>query len=264
MNFVNNIYAKDNTSTFTVVVFAKESYTKTITFKGADGKTISTATKKDQTQLVNAINNLKTDSGTNIYSGLVEAKNAIYSEKGIANTYPDNSNVMIVLGDGEPYGGNDNNKEAGIIAEAGKIKKNGTNIYSIGFGSEASKENSKAWRILKGISSNDKIYTSVSATELAENFKEISQDLDKSKNIKTVNGVANITVNGNLKIDSTHKLTIKNGATIIKEYSSKAEIESDSINHLAIDSKGNIVWSIKECQNYAEYDNLAIEYYLDD
>ena len=265
VNFVNDIYAKDNTSTFTVVVFAKKSYTKTITFKNADGKTVSTATKKDQTQLVNAINNLQTDRGTDIYSGLVEAKNDIYSENGIAKTYPDNANVMIVLGDGEPYGGDKyNNSEDGIIAEAGKIKEKGTNIYSIGFGAEASKVNSKAWRILKGISSNDKIYTSVSAKELAENFKEISKDLDRSKNIKTVNGIANITVNGNLKIDSDHKLTIRNGATIIKEYSSKAEIEADKTNHLVIDSKGNIVWSIKECPNYAEYNNLAIEYYLED
>ena len=88
--------------------------------------------------------------------------------------------------------------------------------------------------------------------------------MDTSRNISTVNGVANIKVNGTLKIDSTHKLKIMNGTTIIRQYESLAEIEADTENHLKINSDGNIVWSIKDCESYANYNNLAIEYYLND
>ena len=227
--FVNGIYSDSNSNaTVTVVTFnnktGNSTYegTKTLTFTD-NNVSKTTATKDNYSKLVSAIGNIDIGTemsglGTHIKAALDKTYDVIYGTNGLKTTYKDNSNVVVFLGDGEPtgtnYSGFGDNSENNIKAQAKKIKDAGATIYSIGFGEDATDSSSKAYRVLKNMSSDNTIYTANDYAALSQVFTNIQAQLqDKIAGTNVGNLV--FTASNTLVVDENNPVQAKVGDTVL-------------------------------------------------
>lgn len=222
-DFINKIYSdSDSKVTVTVITFndktGSNKYvgTKVLTFGTNNTKT--TATNKDYKELVTEIGKIDIGTetsgyGTHIKAALDTTYTTIYGEKGLTTKYPNNSNTVIFLGDGDPtpisFSGFSDNTKNNIYESATNIKKAGATINSIGFGSDAIDPNSDAYEVLQNISSNNKVYTAEDAESLAEIFTNLEGELQLEKPVKTDSGKISITLEKNLVVDANNPITVE-------------------------------------------------------
>ena len=228
--FIKKVYEdSDSKATVTVVTFNDKdvSYnnkyvgTRVLTFGNDNSQT--TATNKNYQDLITEIGNINIGTatsgyGTHIKAALEKTYDVIYNEEsGLVKTYPDNSNVVIFLGDGDPtstsYDGFDDNTTQNIKNKADDIKEGKNNrtatIYSIGFGSDAINPNSNAYMILEYMSSDGKVRTAEDAESLADIFSNLQEEMNPQKPVKTTSGKITIQLEKNLVISSENKLVVE-------------------------------------------------------
>lgn len=214
--------------------------TKVFTY-GKNNKTIVT-NKKEAQEINTEIEKIKLEAnlGTNIGAGLIKSQQQVNTLKANNN----NESVIILLGDGRPETGGNENTETAINQKAMQIKNAGTEIYTIGFGLHAQVDrwcpvlfnldcekshyykgllryhkedvyDTEAIRILKNIASGktnaekDKYAKSSSnAQSLINTFEAISKDIAISSN-KSKSSNGKIELASTIYADNEHPITIK-------------------------------------------------------
>ena len=205
--FINSIYNGHPNSQATVTVITFNDDATILTFNGSN----TTATKDNYGDLVTKVGTLATsDRGTNIRDALDKTYTKICGTNGLKTTYPDNSNVVIFLGDGEPTARYANNNTTGIRSRARDIDSTtgsgaGAYIYAIGFGEEATDPEGDGYKILQVISSDGTVLTANDYTELAQIFTNIEAELE-DKIEGTEIGKLKFTVGNTLIIDDDNPL----------------------------------------------------------
>ena len=288
-NFVKNVYAKANASapdskaTVTVITFNEKTGdtkyvgTKVLTF--GENYAYTTATASNYNDLVTEIGHIDigtktTGYGTHMRAALDKTYNTIYdATNGIAKNYPNNSNYVIFLGDGEPtptnYSGFRDNDVDSIYKSAQKIKSKGVPIYSIGFGEDVSDKNSTGYQVLQGISSENKVYTANDSIKLTEIFKNLAGGMTDKPN-STKGGKIVVTPTNELYFNTAdgkqEYITLKyNGETLI-ECKSQEELNNNAYltyvdGKLTFDINAwNSVDSNKKITTGGE--NLVLSYYI--
>ena len=288
-NFVKNVYAKENASdpdskaTVTVITFNEKTGdkkyvgTKVLTF--GKNYAYTTATALNYNDLVTEIGNIDigtktTGYGTHMRAALDKTYDTIYDAKnGISKNYPNNSNYVIFLGDGEPtstdYRGFGDIDVDSIYKSAQKIKSKGVPIYSIGFGEDVSDQNSTGYQVLQGISSENKVYTANDSIKLTEIFKNLAGGMTDKPN-STKGGKIVVTPTNELYFNTAdgkqEYITLKyNGETLI-ECKSQKELNNNAYltyvdGKLTFDINAwNSVDSNKKITTGGE--NLVLSYYI--
>jgi Mg-chelatase subunit ChlD len=201
INFINSIYnvACDEPAKISMVVFSgytdlkDDTETRILTF---NGKTVA-KNRTDANDLITAIRGLKTEgSATRIDHALDKTKTAVNTLK--AN-YPNNRNIVVFLGDGEPTGGliSGTNDSKSIKSAAKDIKNTPAKFYTIAFNMEDSD-------LLKDMSSGTGYYfTADNGNELTNNYSAILSH----------EGTA---VSANKTSDNTGKITVDLGTDTLK------------------------------------------------
>ena len=249
-NFVKNVYAKANASdpdskaTVTVITFNEKTgdkYVGTKVLKFGENYAYTTATALNYNDLITEIGYINigtktTGYGTHMRAALDKTYNTIYdATNGIAKNYPNNSNYVIFLGDGEPtptnHSGFRDNDVDSIYESAQKIKSKGVPIYSIGFGEDVSDPNSTGYQVLQGISSENKVYTANDSIKLTEIFKNLAGGMTDKPN-STKGGKIIVTPTNELYFNTAdgkqEYITLKyNGETLI-ECKSQEELNNNA------------------------------------
>ena len=289
IDFINNIY-KDNTVSgvnIKVVTFNTKDqkyyydgwqgkYVK-VSYSGTDVLEVSglqdnTATNYNQAQtLINAINAIEIPNdykeggfGTHIYSALQKTNTEITNLK---NSYKNNDNVVVFVGDGEPTKGSrdypeyNDNTEENIKSEAKKIQKIAT-VYAIRLGNEA-----KGAEILKAIASDkNKVYDAENRADLINGFSAINSDSsDKEKECSSSNGyvtINDVDLNVSTEVDAKTKKSktfkvLVNGNKIA-EFNSIEELNNSGYITYNIASK-KITWNVREYDKNAK---LELDYWI--
>ncbi len=228
--FIKEVYKNpDSKATITVVTFNQKSIsnrnkyvgTRVLTFGKNNDQT--TATNKNYQDLITEIGNIDIGTatsgyGTHIKAALDKTYDVIYDKNnGLVATYPNNSNVVIFLGDGDPTStrtdGYEDNSKNNITNTATKIKdgenKRSATIYSIGFGSDAIDPDSDAYEVLGDISSDGKVRTAEDAESLADIFRNLEEEMNPQKPVTTTSGKITIQLEKNLVINSENKLVVE-------------------------------------------------------
>ena len=285
IDFINNIY-KDNTVSgvnIKVVTFNTKNTlydrrkTNKVPYSGTNvlevsGLTNNTATNYNQAQsLINAISNIEIPSdykdggfGTHIYSALQKTNTEITILK---NSYKNNDNVVVFVGDGEPTKGSrdypeyNDNTEENIKSEAKKIQKIAT-VYAIRLGNEA-----KGAEILKAIASDkNKVYDAENRADLINGFSAINSDSsDKEKECSSSNGyvtINDVDLNVSTEVDAKTKKSktfkvLVNGNKIA-EFNSIEELNNSGYITYNIASK-KITWNVREYDKNAK---LELDYWI--
>ena len=286
IDFINNIY-KDNTVSgvnIKVVTFNTKNTlyydrrkTNKVPYSGTNvlevsGLTNNTATNYNQAQsLINAISNIEIPSdyknggfGTHIYSALQKTNTEITNLK---NSYKNNDNVVVFVGDGEPTKGSrdypeyNDNTEENIKSEAKKIQKIAT-VYAIRLGNEA-----KGAEILKAIASDkNKVYDAENRADLINGFSAINSDSsDKEKECSSSNGyvtINDVDLNVSTEVDAKTKKSktfkvLVNGNKIA-EFNSIEELNNSGYITYNIASK-KITWNVREYDKNAK---LELDYWI--
>ena len=286
-NFVNNVYAKTNASdpdskaTITVITFNQENGnskyvgTKVLTF-GTDNK--NTATASNYNELVTEIGNINIGTqtsglGTHIRAALDKAYDTIYgteNEVGIATTYPNNSNYVIFLGDGDPTTSYNNNNKDSIDTSAQEIKDAGATIYSIGFGEDISDKNSTGYKILESISSEKKVYTANDSVTLTEIFKNLAGGMN-DKTSATEDGKIIVTPERTLYFNTAdgkkEYITVQYNGTTLMECKSQEELNT---NEYLTYSEGKLSFDVNKWNSVESNtkiitggENLVLKYYIE-
>ena len=288
--FVNTVYAKKNESdpdskaTITVITFNQENYnwydskyvgTRVLTF-GSNNE-YTTATVSNYNELVTEIGNIDIGTqtsglGTHIRAALDKAYNTIYgteTEDGIAKTYPNNSNYVIFLGDGDPTTSYNNNNKDSIDTSAQQIKDAGATIYSIGFGEDISDKNSTGYKILESISSEKKVYTANDSVTLTQIFTNLAGGMTE-KPSSTEEGKIVVKPEKALYFNTAdgkeEYITVKyKGVTLIE---CKSQEELDSNKYLTY-SEGILTFNVNEWNSVEENtkiltggEDLVLNYYV--
>ena len=285
--FVNTVYAKKNESdpdskaTITVITFNQENYnwydskyvgTRVLTF-GSNNE-YTTATVSNYNELVTEIGNIDIGTqtsglGTHIRAALDKAYNTIYGANGIAKTYPNNSNYVIFLGDGDPTTSYNNNNKDSIDTSAQQIKDAGATIYSIGFGEDISDKNSTGYKILESISSEKKVYTANDSVTLTQIFTNLAGGMTE-KPSSTEEGKIVVKPEKVLYFNTAdgkeEYITVKyKGVTLIE---CKSQEELDSNQYLTY-SEGILTFNVNEWNSVEENtkiltggEDLVLNYYV--
>ena len=286
-NFVKEVYTKkeasdpDSKATITVITFNQENYnkrdskyvgTRVLTF-GSNNK-YTTATHSNYNELVTEIGNINIGTqtsglGTHIRAALDKAYNTIYGANGIAKTYPNNSNYVIFLGDGDPTTSYNNNNKDSIDTSAQKIKDAGATIYSIGFGEDISDENSTGYKILESISSEKKVYTANDSVTLTQIFTNLAGGMTEKPG-STEEGKIVVKPEKALYFNTAdgkeEYITVKyKGVTLIE---CKSQEELDSNKYLTY-SEGILTFNVNEWNSVEENtkiltggEDLVLNYYV--
>ena len=286
IDFINNIY-KDNTVSgvnIKVVTFNTKNTlyydrwkNNKVPYSGTNvlevsGLTNNTATNYNQAQsLINAISNIEIPSdykdggfGTHIYSALQKTNTEITNLK---NSYKNNDNVVVFVGDGEPTKGSrdypeyNDNTEENIKSEAKKIQKIAT-VYAIRLGNEA-----KGAEVLKAIASDkNKVYDAENRADLINGFSAINSDSsDKEKECSSSNGyvtINDVDLNVSTEVDAKTKKSktfkvLVNGNKIA-EFNSIEELNNSGYITYNIASK-KITWNVREYDKNAK---LELDYWI--
>ncbi len=199
------LFAEDSetTSKISIVQFNRKEDTKIVSVR--DQIVFGVEDYKNG-YITELINNIATNSGTNIEAGLKKAGDLLYDDTtGIhkQGLTTNNKDVLILLSDGEPYQGEVKPNKLGKIAikQLNRKGKGITNdIYSIAFGSSESKAT------LQAISPN-KVYLSSNKEDLFATFKNIVYEAGDATPV-TFTKASQVIYTGNKEIASDKEITI--------------------------------------------------------
>ena len=242
-DFINSLYTDSSSkATVTVVTFNDDEVSKNNKYVGprvlkfGTAGDQTTATSSNYTQLVEAIGNINIGTatsgyGTYIKEALDTTYDTIYGTNGIASKYPNNSNYVIFLGDGEPSDKNDSYKTK-INKSADKIKNAGATIYSIGFGEDVADSESTGYKVLYGISSTPKkVYTASDSVALTNIFKNLAGGMTDKPNETTDGKIVETparTLHFNTEDGKKEYITVQYKGTTILECKSQTELNSSA------------------------------------
>lgn len=218
-----------------------------ITFN-ASARVIGSACTSEQASLLKAnVNAIEYSGGTYMSKGVSEAEKEL---KILAQARPKNKNIVIFIGDGEPWVEADKNVELPKTSASLKNAKDdqgnslATMVYAIGFDTDNS------W--LKMIASDESKYkTTRTSGSLSNIFSSVQEDLAFFRPIQSVDGLVILT---EIYADNTHPILITVNGTVLP-----------AIKTLPSDDSGYII--LKEGKYYldltkfAAYDDIKIEYY---
>ncbi|MEG3038495.1 MAG: VWA domain-containing protein, partial [Clostridia bacterium] len=230
--FIDKVYSGESTKDVTVslVTFNTEDEKyllgKVIPYTGClqIGETV---TKNNKETLKNEIKDINIGAatsgyGTHIRAGLDKANEVLGNVK---TAYPNNENVVVFLGDGNPTIHYKNNKPRDIYRSANEIK-NSAKLYTIGF---AVNQNDNDYDSAKTILSNmattkQDAYLSGNGDDLINAFNSISSSVaNNTKPIKYTSVNGNVSINEiNLQVDENHNIVIYDGENEVARYASIA------------------------------------------
>ncbi len=204
-NLATFLFAEDSetTSKISIVQFNRKEDTKIVSVR--DQIVFGVEDYKNG-YITELINNIATNSGTNIEAGLKKAGDLLYDDTtGIhkQGLTTNNKDVLILLSDGEPYQGEVKPNKLGKIAIK-QLNRKGegitNDIYSIAFGSSESKAT------LQAISPN-KVYLSSNKEDLFATFKNIVYEAGDATPV-TFTKASQVIYTGNKEIASDKEITI--------------------------------------------------------
>ena len=179
------VEANNNSSTISLITFSDNARKR--------GTTATTASGAEA--LKTTVNNLTANGGTYIEKGLDKAYDEIEELERIR---PNNNNIVIFVGDGEPSRSSSNSK----IESSGKDLQSIATVYAIGFEEDV--------KVLEDYvaSSTDKYYTTSDNVDLSDIFTQIGEDLsDPIETLETSENAKVLLDN----IDTDKDVTIKVG-----------------------------------------------------
>ena len=214
--------------------------------------------------LITAVNNVDIGArnsgfGTRISSALGEARDLINTYK----TINDNRNIVIVLGDGAIDDNYSNNLAS--------LERVADEIYSIGFGSDATNIYSDAYENLYDISTNDKVYTAENSEELFNQFQDILSSLNNSKECTTGIGVSGSIDAGTIEFRTTDSLVVSEASPFTIMNGETEMIKCTNINqlgtyHITYNSRTRTIrWAINAYladHPDTNLGNITIRYYI--
>lgn len=127
----------------------------------------------NETALTTAVSSIYDGGGTNIESGLAQARSML-------NTSNAKKKIIVLMSDGEP---NDGKEGDDLIAYADDIKEDGIIIYTLGFFESLGNDQSSAQTLMEGIASDGCHYEVASADDLVFFFEDIADQINGQKYI---------------------------------------------------------------------------------
>lgn len=127
----------------------------------------------NESALTTAVSNIYSSGGTNIESGLEQARTMLitsYAKK----------KIIVLMSDGEP---NNGKEDDALIDYANEIKDDGIIIYTLGFFGNLDSHKSSAQILMEGIASNGCHYEVSSADDLVFFFEDIADQINGQKYI---------------------------------------------------------------------------------
>ena len=139
-------------------------YSEALNVSSSGNNTIANTPEEALYLADTSVENVKTKSGTCISGALLRAKEQMQL---LDQAKPQNNNIVIFIGDGDPSADDEENKISDYADDLDKI----ADIYAVGFGINSS--------ILKNdiASSTDKYYTTEDNLDLSAIFTQIGEDL---------------------------------------------------------------------------------------
>lgn len=125
----------------------------------------------DKNHLAEVVTNISGGGGTNIESGLAEAKSMLSS----CNA---KKKIIVLMSDGEPNTGKEGDE---LIAYADEIKNNDVLIYTLGFFENMGKSKSSAQYLMEQLASNGCHYEVASADDLVFFFEDMADQINGQK-----------------------------------------------------------------------------------
>ena len=127
----------------------------------------------NETALTTAVSSIYDGGGTNIESGLAQARSML-------NTSNAKKKIIVLMSDGEP---NDGKEGDDLIAYADDIKDDGIIIYTLGFFESLGSYKSSAQILMEGIASDGCHYEVASADDLVFFFEDVADQINGQKYI---------------------------------------------------------------------------------
>lgn len=253
------LFAEDSetTSKISIVQFNHKEDTKIVS---VGSKIVFGVEDYNNSNITQLINNITTDRGTNIEAGLKKAGDLLYDKNGIhkQGLTTNNKDVLILLSDGSPYGGETDPYKLGKIARK-QLNRKGegitNDIYSIAFGSSESKDT------LQAISPK-KVYLSSNKEELFATFKNIVYEAGDATPV-TFTKASQVIYTGNKEIASDKEITITyDGLKTPLTYTFTASGTSeDGVLTYAVE-EGTYTLTFNLTDALLDKENILITYYV--
>lgn len=128
---------------------------------------------ENETALITAVSSIFDGGGTNIESGLAQARSML-------NTSNAKKKIIVLMSDGEP---NDGKEGDDLIAYADDIKDDGIIIYTLGFFESLGSHKSFAQILMEGIASDGCHYEVARADDLVFFFEDVADQINGQKYI---------------------------------------------------------------------------------
>ena len=263
--------AKEAISDLATFLFAKDSETTSkisIVQFNKDAKIVSVGSKivfgvedYNNSNITQLINNIKTHRGTNIEAGLKKAGDLLYDNtNGIhkQGLTTNNKDVLILLSDGSPYGGETDPGKLGEIAGE-QLNRKGegitNDIYSIAFGTSESKDT------LQAISPN-KVYLSSNKKDLFKTFKDIVYEAGDSTPV-TLTKASQVIYTGNKEIADDKEITITYDglkAPLTYKFTAPGTSEDGVLTYAVKDGTYTLTFNLTAA--LLDKENILITYYV--
>lgn len=127
----------------------------------------------NETALTTAVSSIYDGGGTNIESGLAQARSML-------NTSNAKKKIIVLMSDGEP---NDGKEGDDLISYANDIKEDGIIVYTLGFFESMGSYKSSAQLLMEGIASDGCHYEVASADDLVFFFEDVADQINGQKYI---------------------------------------------------------------------------------
>ena len=259
-NLATFLFAEDSetTSKISIVQFNRKEDTKIVSVRDQIVFGVEDYKNGNITQL---IENIKTHSGTNIEAGLKKAGDLLYDNtNGIhkQGLTTNNKDVLILLSDGSPYGGETDPDKLGEIArkQLNRKGKGITNdIYSIAFGTSESKDT------LQAISPN-KVYLSSNKEDLFKTFKDIVYEAGDSTPV-TLTKASQVIYTGNKEIADDKEITITydgQKAPLTYKFTAPGTSEDGVLTYAVKDGTYTLTFNLTAA--LLDKENILITYYV--
>ena len=263
--------AKEAISDLATFLFAEDSETTStisIVQFNEDAKIVSVGSKivfgvedYNNSNITQLINNITTHRGTNIEAGLKKAGDLLYDNtNGIhkQGLTTNNKDVLILLSDGSPYGGETDPDKLGEIARE-QLNRKGegitNDIYSIAFGTSESKDT------LQAISPN-KVYLSSNKEDLFKTFKDIVYEAGDSTPV-TLTKASQVIYTGNKEIADDKEITITYDglkAPLTYKFTAPGTSEDGVLTYAVKDGTYTLTFNLTAA--LLDKENILITYYV--
>ena len=259
-NLATFLFAEDSetTSKISIVQFNRKEDTKIVSVRDQIVFGVEDYKNGNITQL---IENIKTHSGTNIEAGLKKAGDLLYDNtNGIhkQGLTTNNKDVLILLSDGSPYGGETDPDKLGEIARK-QLNRKGegitNDIYSIAFGTSESKDT------LQAISPN-KVYLSSNKEDLFKTFKDIVYEAGDSTPV-TLTKASQVIYTGNKEIADDKEITITydgQKAPLTYKFTAPGTSEDGVLTYAVKDGTYTLTFNLTAA--LLDKENILITYYV--